>query len=168
LRLILLLFMSIALQGPTSTSVAATGVIEGYVVRSRTEPASPLVDARLELNSLVTRTDSSGRFVFSGLPPGRYRLRVTKDGFARQEYPHSAMDAPGSPIDLAAGQQIRNVLFKLDRAPTIAGVVRDQGNAIVAGVLVQAMRRGFNSRGNQRKRTIVAPTGCISSIPENT
>jgi uncharacterized protein (DUF2141 family) len=159
LRTLLLALMAVALQGQTSTSVIGTGVIEGYVVRARTESASPLVDARLELNDsrVVTRTDSSGRFVFSGLPPGRYRLRVTKDGFVRQEYPHSAMDAPGTPIDLVAGQQIRNVLFKLDTAPTISGVIRDQNNSVVAGVIVQAMRRGFNARGN-RIVTLIAST----------
>ena len=155
---LVLIPMGIAFQGPTSTGVIGTGVIEGYVIRARTEPASPLVDARLDLNnSLIARTDSSGRFVFSGLPPGRYRLRVTKDGFVRQQYPHSAMDAPGTPIDLAAGQQIRNVVFKLERAPTIAGVVRDQSNSVVAGVVVQAMRRGFNARGN-RIVTLIAST----------
>ena len=148
----------IALQGQTRTGVIGTGVIEGYVVRARTEPATPLVDARLDLNnSLIARTDSSGRFVFSGLPPGRYRLRVTKDGFVRQQYPHSAMDAAGTPIDLAAGQQIRNVVFKLDTAPTISGVIRDQLNSVVAGIVVQALRRGFNARGN-RIVTLIAST----------
>ncbi len=67
------------------------------------------------------------------------------------------MGAPGLPIDLSAGQQIRNVAFRLDSAPTISGVIRNQSNAVVAGVLVQAMRRGFNSRGN-RILTLVAST----------
>jgi len=158
LRILLLMLMGITLKAQTSTGGIGTGVIEGYVVRARTEPTSPLVDARLELNnSLVARTDSSGRFVFSGLPPGRYRLRVTKDGFVRQEYPHSAMGAAGTPIDLAAGQQIRNVLFKLDTAPTVSGVIRDQGNAVAPGVIVQALRRAFDARGN-RIVTLIAST----------
>ena len=144
---VLLLVMGLALQVQPGT-----GVIEGYVIRAKVEPAFPLVNARLELNTdqgLIARTDSSGRFVFSGLAPGRYRLRVTKDGFVRQEYPRSPMGALGLPIDLAAGQQIRNIVFRLDTAPTISGVIRDGANAVVAGVIVQAMRRGFNSRGNR-------------------
>ena len=154
---LLLVLLGIAL-GQTGTGVTGTGVIEGYVFRARTETASPLVDARLDLNnSIIARTDSSGRFVFSGLPPGRYRLRVTKDGFVRQEYPHSAMGAPGTLIDVAAGQQIRNVVFKLDAAPTISGVIRDQFNSVVAGAIVQALRRGFNARGN-RIVTMIAST----------
>lgn len=151
MRTLTLLLMGLALQGPPGT-----GVIEGYVFRAKTEPLLPLVNARLELgDSLIARTDSSGKFVFSGLPPGRYRLRVTKDGFVRQDYPRSAMGAPGLPIDLAAGQQIRNVVFRLDPAPTISGVVRDLNNAPLAGLVVQAMRRGYNSRGN-RILTLIA------------
>ena len=130
MRAFILMLMGLALQGQPGTDViAATGVIEGYVVRAKAEPPMPLVNARLELNTdegLVVRTDSSGRFVFSGLRPGRYRLRVAKDGFIRQEYPRSAMGAPGLPIDLSAGQQIRNIAFRLDAAPTISGVIRNQ------------------------------------------
>jgi hypothetical protein len=67
------------------------------------------------------------------------------------------MDAPGTPLDLAAGQQIRNVVFKLDAAPTISGVIRDQSNSVLAGVIVQALRRGFNTRGS-RTVTLIAST----------
>jgi uncharacterized protein (DUF2141 family) len=154
--MLLLTLMGIVLQSQMRTEVVGTGIIEGYVLRARTEPPAPLVDARLDLgDSRIARTDSSGRFIFSALPPGRYRLRVTKDGFVRQEYPHSAMDAPGIPIELGVGQQIRNVVFKLDTAPTISGVIRDQSNSVVAGVVVQALRRGFNARGS-RSVTLVA------------
>lgn len=149
--------VALLLIGFTLQVAPNTGVIEGYVTRAKTEPVLPLVNARLELNNAVARTDSSGRFVFFGLSPGRYRLRVTKDGFVRQEYPRSAMGAPGLPIDLAAGQQIRNIVFRLDPAPTISGVIRDGANNVVAGVLVHAMRRGFNSRGS-RALTLIAST----------
>jgi hypothetical protein len=98
---------------------------------------------------LVSRTDVNGRFVFQEVAPGRYRLRVTKDGFIRQEYPRSAMGAPGLPIDLAPGQELRNIVFRLDPAPTISGVIRDPANAPIANVVVQALRRGYDTRGNR-------------------
>lgn len=132
------------------------GSIEGLVLRAGTESRSPLVNARLELTSsateLVLRTDSSGRFTFSSLPTGRYRLRVTKDGFIRQEYPHAAMDTPGLAIDLAPGQEMRNIVFVMEPARTISGVLRDSGNAPIAGIVVKALRRGYDRRGN---RTLV-------------
>jgi Carboxypeptidase regulatory-like domain len=148
LTALVLLLLSLTLQGP-----ARTGSIEGFVARAGTDPPFPLVNARLELTggpeNLVTRTDSAGRFVFSGVPPGRFRLRVTKDGYIRQEYPHAAMDAPGLPIDLDSGQQVRNIVFAMDPARTISGAIRDPRNAAVAGVVVQALKRGYDPRGNR-------------------
>ena len=144
-----LLVAMLLLQAPASR----TGVIEGMVLRARTETPAVLVNARVVLEGgveeLVSRTDSYGHFAFSELPPGRYRLRVTKDGFIRQEYPGVAMGATGLPIDLAAGQAMRSIVFRLDPAPTISGVIRDTGNAPVADIIVQALRRGFDRRGNR-------------------
>jgi hypothetical protein len=156
LSLFALLLLLLPLQGalrPVS--------IEGYVVRAGTEPPFPLVNARLELSAgrenFVARTDSIGRFVFSGVPAGRYRLRVTKDGFIRQEYPHAAMDTPGLLIDLAAGQQMTNVVFEMEPAWTISGAIRDPRNAPLAAAIIQALKRGFDARGN-RSLALVAST----------
>ncbi len=52
MRAFILMLMGLALQGQAGTDViAATGVIEGYVVRAKAEPPMPLVNARLELNT---------------------------------------------------------------------------------------------------------------------
>ncbi|HET9942231.1 MAG TPA: carboxypeptidase-like regulatory domain-containing protein, partial [Terriglobia bacterium] len=144
----ILLVLSLLIQQPPQT-----GVIEGIVLRAQTLIPVPLVNSRVVLDGsraeLVARTDAAGRFRFENLLPGRYRLRVTKDGYIRQEYPRSAMGAPGLPIDLGAGQQIRDIAFRLDPAPTISGVIRDRNFAPIAGVVVQALRRGYDARGNR-------------------
>ena len=151
-----LLLLSMLFQGPPRN-----GAIEGFVIRAGTDPPVPLVNARLELtggsDGIFTRTDSSGRFVFSALPAGRFRLRVTKDGFIRQEYPEATMDAPGVPIALGSGQEIKDVVFRMDPAPTISGEIRDDRNAPVAGIVVQALKRGYNARGI-RSLSLVAST----------
>ena len=138
-----------------------TGLIEGFVLRAATETPVPLVNARLELlgpgDPSVARTDASGRFVFAGLGSGRYRLRVTKDGFIRQEYPHAASGAPGLPINLSSGQEIRNIVFSMEPARTISGLIRDRLNVPIAEVVVQALQRGFDVRGN-RTLTLAAST----------
>jgi hypothetical protein len=151
----ILLILGLLIQQPPQT-----GVVEGIVLRTQTLNPVPLVNARVVLDGsraeLVARTDSSGRFRFENLLPGRYRLRVTKDGYIRQEYPRAAMGAQGLPIDLGSGQQIRDIVFRLDPAPTISGVIRDRNFAPIAGVVVQALRRGYDTRGNRTLSSITS------------
>src|SRR5207245_3623680 len=105
-----------------------------------------LPNARLELSEgpgtpLIVRTDSGGHFEFPNLRPGNYRLSVTKDGFIRQEYKPR--------IALTAGRQIRDIVFRLDPAPTVSGWVQDDAGEPIAGVIVQALRRSYDTRGNR-------------------
>src|SRR5438094_2733537 len=98
-----------------------SGTIAGLVIKAGTSFQQPLQDARLELTggsrTLITRTDANGRFVFANLASGQYRLSVTGDGFIRQEFPKR--------IVLGAGQQVGNIVFALDSAPTAAGRILD-------------------------------------------
>jgi Carboxypeptidase regulatory-like domain len=68
------------------------GTVTGTVIKAGTAIRQPLRNARLELTGgpsehLVTRTDANGRYRFSNLASGEYRLTVTCDGFVRQEAP---------------------------------------------------------------------------------
>ena len=137
---LVLILALIALQAS-----AGSGSIDGMVVKAGTVLQQPLENARLELTDgpgtpLVARTDSGGTFLFSGLAPGRYRLSVTRDGFLRQEYP--------KPIVVARGEQIREIVFRLDPAPTVTGWVQDEYGEATANVLVEALRRSYDARGN--------------------
>jgi hypothetical protein len=129
-------------------------------VRADTTPLEPLVNARVELTGsggqAIARTDSSGRFTFTGLPAGAFRLRVTKDGYLRQEYRQLGLDKPGNPILLTAGQQLQNAAFRMDPAPTIAGVVRDPAQIPLRGAIVQALKRGYDARGNRSLKVIAS------------
>jgi hypothetical protein len=138
LMLILRLF---ALQTP-----AVPSSINGVVIKAGTVLQQTLQNARLELTEgpdtpLVVRTDSAGRFAFSNLAPGRYRLSVTRDGFIRQQHP--------KPIVIQPGQQIRDIVFQLDPAATVSGWIQDDAGEPIANVLVEALRRTFDVRGNR-------------------
>ncbi len=154
-----LLMSAMAVSGYAGQIAQADGIpggaIGGYVVREGTNPPEPLVNARAELSSaagsIIARTDSSGRFIFSGLPPARYRLLVTKDGYLRQEYRGSSRLAI-PPIDLRPGQILTNLAFRMNPAPTISGVVHDPSGTPIANILVTALRRAYDARGN---RTLV-------------
>ena len=144
-----LLFILSLLQALNTTR----GSIEGIVLKSGTVVQQSLTDARLELTDgpgtpLVVRSDVSGRFVFANLLPGRYRLTVTKDGFIRQQYK--------SRLTLTAGQKITDILFRLDPAPTISGRVQDELGDAIADVLVQALRRTYDARGNPTLKVVAS------------
>ena len=124
-----------------------TGTIGGIVIKAGTAVQQPLMSARLELtggsgSSPVSRTDGNGGFVFSNLPPGQYHLTVTCDGFIRQEYPKK--------IDLGRGQTRGDIRFELEPAPTAAGRVLDSFGEPVPNLVVEAMRRSYDIRGNPR------------------
>jgi hypothetical protein len=122
------------------------GSIRGIVIKSGTSIRQPLQNARLELEGpaspLVVRTNGSGEFVFPNLAPGQYTLIVTCDGFVRQQSP--------KPIVLGRGQAPSNIVFEMDPAPTAAGWVLDLNGEPIDGVMVEALRRTYDLRGNPR------------------
>ncbi|HEY2380321.1 MAG TPA: carboxypeptidase-like regulatory domain-containing protein [Terriglobia bacterium] len=124
----------------------APGSIAGSVVKSGTAIRQPLRNARLELsggpNTLIARTDGNGEFMFSNLPPGQYTMAVTCDGYIRQQR--------STKIILSARQMAAKVGFELDPAPTAAGWVLDNVGEPIANVMVEALRRAYDVRGNAR------------------
>lgn len=124
----------------------ASGTIAGSVVKSGTTIRQPLRNARLQLsggpNTMIVRSDSNGDFVFSSLPPGQYTVAVTCDGYVRQQ--------TAKKIVLSRGQMAAKIGFELDPAPTAAGRVQDTLGEPIANVIVEALRRTYDVRGNAR------------------
>lgn len=122
------------------------------VVREADGNGKAIAGARIELfagpgSPHIMRTDGAGAFVFSALLPGRYRVRVTRDGFIRQEYGERALDLPGTGFALAADEVRNDVVFQLHRAPTISGRVIDANGEGRAFVLIRALRFAYSPRG---------------------
>jgi protocatechuate 3,4-dioxygenase beta subunit len=145
---IVVILLALLLQG----AVPDTS-IDGFVLTHATVVRQPIANARVELTNgpgtpRVTRTDSGGRFVFSNLTPGSYRIRVNKDGFLRQEYGQRTLNGLGRDLVVHRGEQIRNITFELDSAPTIAGRIQDDAGEPLANVVMQAMRRSYDRIGN--------------------
>jgi hypothetical protein len=116
------------------------------VIKSGTAIRQPLLNARVELTGgaspLVVRTNGNGEFVFPNLAPGQYTLTVTCDGFIRRQ--------SSKPIVLVRGRPPANLVFELDPAPTVSGWVLDLNGEPITNVMVEALRRTYDVRGNPR------------------
>src|SRR5438876_5760744 len=124
-----------------------SGTIGGIVIKAGTTIQQPLLNARLELSRgpgsvRLARTDASGRFVFSNLAAGEYRLAVTCNGFIRQESPNKVV--------LRSWQQIANIVFALDPAPTAAGWVLDSFGEPIPNIMFEALSGSYDVCGNPR------------------
>jgi hypothetical protein len=85
-------------------------------------------------------TDETGAFQFTELPPGRYTLAVSKTGFINLSYGQRRPLQAGTPLQLADGQQLKGIEFRLPRGSAITGRLLDEHGDPMPGAAVQAMR----------------------------
>src|SRR5258708_2436839 len=154
-------------QDPHAQSATAT--IEGVVVRAGTnEPISrarvtalkmtgpggaPIPPGPRQTIPAVT-ADSQGHFVFSNLDPGSYSVVAQRNGFARQAYGERAPGRPGAPLNVVAGQTLKDVVFRLIPGGTISGRVSDGTGEPIAGMTVQLVKSSYDSNGKRTFQTV--------------
>ena len=85
-------------------------------------------------------TDDNGAFDFAELPAGRYTMTVSKSGFVSLSYGQRRPLQAGTPLQLADGQQMKGIEFRLPRGSVIAGHVFDEDGDPMPGVMVRVMR----------------------------
>lgn len=139
-------FGLVALMG--QAPAAPVGAISGIVVEqgARTPVSGAQVTAMLERRGPpgpdvfanrppTVLTDAAGRFSFSGLAPGRYRLTVSKAGYAMSFGPTT----PPQVVDLT--DRVDSVELALPRGGVIVGRVLDANGEPIADASVSPMRR---------------------------
>ena len=137
------------------------GSIEGVVLRS--ESGEPLARAQVKLLRLLppdeggkfvffdgsdpetqglptALTESDGKFQLKDLPPGQYRLAVSRNGYTRQVYGQKFPSSPGRIINLAAGEAVKNFVFRMVPAGVVTGRVRDATGEPMPGLTVSLLR----------------------------
>jgi hypothetical protein len=121
-----------------------TGVIAGHVVASDSgkpvKRASVMVTAVELPGGRGVTTDDTGRFEVTELPAGRYTVSVSKNGFIALTYGQRRPLQAGTPLQLADGQQLKNIDFSLPRGGAIAGHVLDEDGEPMAGATVRVVR----------------------------
>src|SRR5258708_7529229 len=120
--------------------------IVGTVVRQ--EGGQPIKGSRVflrpegpsnDLKHYGLKTGDDGRFCFSDVRPGRYRLGAERNGYVTQMYGGDESWSQGSVLTLAKGQKLEPFLLRLLNAGVISGRVVDADGEPASGILVQAM-----------------------------
>ena len=152
-------------QGPpprdTRPSSAGTAVVRGRVLASDT--GRPLRRARVMMSGpelgregRSTSTSLDGRYEITGLPAGRYTIRVTRSGYLPLQYGQRRPLEPGKPLQLTDKQVIDRVDFSMPRSSVISGQITDELADPVADVQVFAMRSTY-FQGRRRMIAVGPP-----------
>jgi hypothetical protein len=94
------------------------------------ESGEPLPNAQVTLTKMMTTvsglpagsirppvfapvtTDATGRFNFDHLEPGSYRISAARNGFVRENYGARFSGAPGTIVNLNAGQTLKDFVWR--------------------------------------------------------
>ncbi|MFZ5929421.1 MAG: carboxypeptidase-like regulatory domain-containing protein [Acidobacteriota bacterium] len=112
-------------------------------VRDATNGA-PIVDAIVTARGpeerLTARTDAGGRYSFSRIPDGEYRISVFKEQYGKGA---SGESSPLRRVRLLRGQQLAGVDFSLEREAVVAGRVLDEARRPLVGVRISVLGYGY-------------------------
>lgn len=145
MRLVCALFVaSIALGQP-----AGRGTMSGTVVEApgTTPVRKAIVTLTLETTPrtwATARTDDLGRFRFTGLPPGRYRLRADKQGVGSAIYGADSTRGSAEVIPLNDGQTREGLTLHFLRSSEISGHVYGTEGDVVTDADIELSRVSRN------------------------
>jgi protocatechuate 3,4-dioxygenase beta subunit len=131
-------------------------VVSGRVVTAA--DGTPLASSRVALIPEHQRresqlyaaiSDSGGRFTIGEVPAGRYRFLATHTGYVDQHY-QSSGDDTGAILALQAGQEVKDVLFRMTLAAVLTGRVNDEDGEPMALIEVVALRRPTDEETEDR------------------
>jgi hypothetical protein len=108
--------------------------------------AAPTVSAGL---IPAAKSDDQGNFVFTDVPVGSYQITATRNGYSQQQYGQRFTGRAGTVVSVRAGQQVKDIAFRMIAAGTISGRVTDVKGEPLPGVSVQALRSTYDVSGKR-------------------
>lgn len=159
-----IVFVLILGMGRSFAQPERSSSIAGRVINSVT--GAPLHRATVEI-TLEGRddvrgqagTEGDGQFLLRALPAGRYRIGVTRPGYAPMNYGARRPNAPGQIITLGANEAKSGLLIRMSAfgavSGTVSGLPPDAMNVQVVATparSVEGMRGAFAARGGSVDR----------------
>lgn len=93
----------------------------------------------------VAATAADGQFHFNNLPADRYTVGATKLPYLGAVAGARRAARPGTPIPVADGEAVANVLVRLPLGGVLSGTVTDVNGAAIPGSSVTAFRRSMRN-----------------------
>jgi hypothetical protein len=146
----------VTVQAPRDVArpaAAGTCVLTGQITVIARQPL-PVRRARVVLESdaieasRATTADTDGRYRFTGLPPGVYRVRAQKSGYVTLAHGASRYGDPGAPIEVKAGATAVADIA-LPRGAAIEGRIVDETGEPRANMIVSATRLAYGPYGRR-------------------
>ncbi len=143
----------VAQTTPVASKPASHGVIEGTVTK---EPGGePVKKALIELiaenpaesGASTAISGPDGSFRIEGIAPGRYHLFAERTGFLEVDKHRARID--GRVLTLTAGQEVKDLLIRLQAAAVVRGRVTDEDGDPMASAQVTVLRQTLASGRNR-------------------
>jgi hypothetical protein len=131
--------LSSAQQTPTA-SLAPTASLEGVALLNGAN--TPVPNIRLDLRAVsgggasdglpapYVTTGADGRFLFTGVTPGQYRLVVSSRGYVSADYGQNRPGGLTHTMTLLPGQRMQNVRLMVAPGGVISGRITDNGKPV--------------------------------------
>jgi beta-lactamase regulating signal transducer with metallopeptidase domain len=91
----------------------------------------------------TAETDENGKFTFTGLKAGRYRVAAARNGYVRSEYGQRRPGSSGASLAVVNRQTLKDLRLVLIPAAAITGRVYDSHNEPLRNVSVRALRDAY-------------------------
>jgi hypothetical protein len=92
--------------------------------------------------------------IIDDLEPGTYRLSATKSGFVRFDYGARTTGGTGAQFNLASGQSMKDISFRLVNTGVVSGRVRTSSGEPGAALNIQLMKSAYNVQGQRTFQSV--------------